>query len=75
MLDFKAGIHKMLLRIANREDHNQTASLEQSDLGLHCLSRPFWKATSTQNFRTITVYIHPNKHNVHKTFQNLTSIF
>ena len=29
----------MLIRIANREDPDQTAS----DLGLHCLSRPFWQ--------------------------------
>ena len=27
----------------------------QSDLGLHCLSRPFWKATTVQNFRIFTV--------------------
>ena len=26
--------------IANNEDPDQTASLEQSDLGLHCLPRP-----------------------------------
>ena len=31
-----AGIHKMLVRIANREDLKK-----QSDLGLHYLSRPF----------------------------------
>ena len=28
----------MLVRIANREDSDKTAS----DLGLRCLSRPFW---------------------------------
>ena len=28
--------------IANREDPDQTASKKQSDLGLHCLSRPFF---------------------------------
>ena len=33
----------MLVRIANNEDPDQTAS---EDLGLHCLSRPFWQATS-----------------------------
>ena len=42
---------KRLLRIANREDPDQTASSEaavkkQSDLGLHCLARPLWQATS-----------------------------
>ena len=28
---------------------------KQSDLGLHCLSLPFWQATSIQNLRTSTV--------------------
>ena len=34
-----AGIHKMLVRTAaaNSEDPDQSASLKQSDLGLHCL--------------------------------------
>ena len=43
MLVFRAGIHKMLVRIANREDPDQTSSPKQSDLGLLCLSMPFWK--------------------------------
>ena len=30
----------MLIRIANGEDPDQ----KQSDLGLYCLSRPFWEA-------------------------------
>ena len=30
---------------------------KQSDLYLHCSSRPFWQATSVQNFRTFTVYL------------------
>ena len=29
-------------------DPDQTAS-QQSDLGLHCLSMPFWQATSVPN--------------------------
>ena len=33
----RAKINKMFVRIANREDPDQTAS----DLGLHCLSKPF----------------------------------
>ena len=42
MLVLKAGIYKMLVRRANREGPDQTASLEkQSDLGLSCLSRYF----------------------------------
>ena len=36
----KAGNHKMLVRITNREDPDQTAYSEQSDLGLCRLSRP-----------------------------------
>ena len=50
-LVFRAGIHKMLIRIANREDPDQ----KQSDLGLCCLSRPFWQETSVRNFRTFTI--------------------
>ena len=30
--------------MANRKNPVQTASIE-SDLGLHCLSRPFWQVT------------------------------
>ena len=45
MLVIRAGIHKMLARIANREDPDETASKKQSHLGLPCLSRPFWQAT------------------------------
>ena len=41
MFIIRAGIHILLVRIANRENPDQTASLEavkkQSDLGLHCL--------------------------------------
>ena len=49
------GIYKILVSyIANREDPDQTAS-SQSDLGLHCLSRPFCLATSVRNFRTVEV--------------------
>ena len=52
MLVFRAGIHKMEVRIANREDPDQTAS----DLGLLYLSRLFWQATSVRNFRIFTVH-------------------
>ena len=31
----------MMVRIANREDPNQTAHQKQSDLNLHCLSKTF----------------------------------
>ena len=53
MLVYKAGIHKMDVRIANREDPDQTAS----DLGMHCLSMLFWQATSVWNFRKFTGYL------------------
>ena len=49
----RAEFHRILVRIANREDPDQT----QSDLGLHCSPRPFWQATSIKNFRTYIVYI------------------
>ena len=45
----------MFVRIANREDPDQTASSEAVRSGLHCLSRPSWQATSIRNFRTFTV--------------------
>ena len=35
----------MLVRIANREDSDQTALQKQSDLGMRGWSRPFWQAT------------------------------
>ena len=48
MFVISAGTHEMLVRIVNREDPDQTALdfKKQSDLGLHCLSRPFLQATS-----------------------------
>ena len=38
----------MLVRKANSEDHDQTASEKQSDLGMPCLSRLLWQATTVQ---------------------------
>ena len=55
MLDISAGIHKMLVRIANRVDRDQTAS---SDMGLYCLSRPSWQA----NLRCSTDSSEPSIH-------------
>ena len=49
MLVFRAGMHKMLVRMTYREDPDQTASNKQSNLGLRCLSRPFWQLTSVLN--------------------------
>ena len=45
----RARIHKMHVRIANREDPGQT------DLDVPCLSMPFWQATSVQNLKIFTV--------------------
>ena len=36
MLAIRTGIHETLVRIANREGPDQTASSEKRDLGLHC---------------------------------------
>ena len=41
-----AGIYIKLVRIANGEDPDQTASSEAVLSGSHCLSRPFCPATS-----------------------------
>ena len=49
----------MHVRIANREDPDQTAYLlfqKQSDLGLRCFSMPFWQSAIVRNFRLFTVY-------------------
>ena len=51
ILVMRAVIHKMLVRRANREYPDQTASA--SDLGLRCLSRPFWPT----NFRMFTICV------------------
>ena len=50
----------MLVRIGNREAGTALIRMhlqKQSNIGLHCLSRPLWQATSVQNFRTSTVNI------------------
>ena len=55
MLIFRVRIVKLHARIAHREDPNELLLQEKSDLGLHCIPRPFWQATGIQNFRTCTV--------------------
>ena len=64
---FRTGIHKLLVRLANREDPDQTAS----DLGLHWWSWSFWQATSDQNFRTFTIHITSRKYTEGKKFSNI----
>ena len=54
MMVWRAGIHKILVKMPNREDPDQTAS----DLGLFCLSRPFWQETSVKKFIEFTVYMY-----------------
>ena len=46
MLVIRTEFYKMLANKANREDTDQNASSENSDLGLPYLSVPFWQATS-----------------------------
>ena len=58
MFAFRAGIHKMFVRIQTGKTLISLLLQKQSDLGLTCLSRPFWLATSVPNFRTFTVRIH-----------------
>ena len=53
---FKHGICKMLVRKQTGKTLLRLLLQKQSDLGLCCLSRPFWQAASVQNFRTFTVY-------------------
>ena len=45
---------KMLVRIAKKEDSDQTSSSKQSNLGMSCCSRPLWQATSVRKFRKFT---------------------
>ena len=45
----RASIDKLLVRIANREDPDQTAS---SDLGLSCLTRPNCRGVEIVKFST-----------------------
>ena len=44
MMVIRAGIQKMLLRIANRADPDQTASSEA--ISAMFVSKPFWQATT-----------------------------
>ena len=57
MMVVRAGTHKMLVRIVNREDTctDQTASSNLIWVCPVCLGF-FWQRTSVLNFRTLTVY-------------------
>ena len=52
----RAGIHKLLVRIATKEDPDQMLLQKHYDLGLHCLSRHFWQAISVRNLRTFIIF-------------------
>ena len=54
MLVIRLEFTKCFFLIANREDPDQTASKQQSDLGLFCLSRFFWQTATVRNFTTFT---------------------
>ena len=62
MLVFGGGIHKTLVSIASRVDHPN-----QSELGLPCLSRSFWKSASVRNIRLFTA----NKNNSNQYIANI----
>ena len=51
MLVFRAGIHKMLVQIANREDPDQEETY--FDLGLPCLSKPFYAGTCNERSKIL----------------------
>ena len=55
MLVSRAGIHKMVVRIANWEDPDQTASSEAVCSGSALFVQVFWQATSVRNFRAFTI--------------------
>ena len=44
MIVNEAGIHKMIVIVANRIYRDETAASDQSDLDLRCLSILFWLA-------------------------------
>ena len=48
----------MLIRIANREDPDQIASSEAVDLGLCCLSRPFWQTSGDLHQKSVDLIIY-----------------
>ena len=64
MLVFRAGIHKMVVRIANREDPEQTASSVAVCSGSALFVLVFRQATSVRNFRSFI------KANVKKEWKN-----
>ena len=67
-----AGIHQMLVRIANREDQDQIVSQKQSDLSLSCLASnqcsKIFKTSTVPSMLMPLIYLHctyPVKKNEH----------
>ena len=56
ILVIRAGIQKMLVRKANRTLIRMLLK-KQFDLGLHCLFRLVWQASSFENVRIFTVHV------------------
>ena len=78
LLVIRAGMHKMLARIAKGKTLIRLLLQKQSDLGLHYLSRCFWQKTSLGNFRTFTEYT-PRGHRLvfpnYNVYQSLKIVF
>ena len=55
LLLFRSGISKYLSEYQTEKTLIRLLLQGQSDLGLRCLSRPFWRATDVQNLKTFTV--------------------
>ena len=58
MFGYNAGIHKMIVRIANREDHDQTASEEAVWSGSALFVLAFLTGNCVLNFSTLTINLH-----------------
>ena len=68
MLFIRDGFHKNAC--PNKQTGKTLIKLllqKQFDLGLHCLSRPFWQATSISNFRKFTVDLKCKAHSLECT--------
>ena len=69
-------MHKMLVRTANMEDPDQTASSEAVWSVSALFARPFWQAAIVWNFRTFTVYFEvgawSNWTNIEQTLNQMT---
>ena len=58
MLVIRAGIHKILEIMQTGMTLIRLLLQKQSDLGLCYLSRPFWQATTVQNFEYLPIVVY-----------------